>query len=165
MRAHQRLPEVTVRCKIYLMTNSRKNVKTSGFTLIELLIVISIIGLLSGLSIFALQGSRESSRDARRKADLETIRSGLELYRADCDTYPAGSGNADTVLGDPFTGSVGSCNSNTYIEDVPEDPRSGSYFYSSAGDSYRICAELEDPPASPDTCTGCASCNYRVTNP
>ena len=59
-----------------------------GFTLIELLVVISIIGILIAVSIFGLSGARESARDARRKSDLELIRSGLELYRADCNAYP-----------------------------------------------------------------------------
>ena len=61
----------------------------NGFTLIELLVVISIIGILVGVSIFGLSGARESARDARRKSDLELIKSGLELYRADCNRYPA----------------------------------------------------------------------------
>ena len=59
-----------------------------GFTLIELLVVLSIIGVLVGLSIFGLRSARESSRDGTRKADLELIRSGVEIYKADCDNYP-----------------------------------------------------------------------------
>ena len=42
-----------------------------GFTLIELLVTISIIGILIGLSVFGLQGARQSARDAKRKADLD----------------------------------------------------------------------------------------------
>lgn len=56
--------------------------------MIELLVVIVIIGILTSVSIFALAGSRETSRDARRKADLEKIRSALELYKADNGCYP-----------------------------------------------------------------------------
>src|SRR5689334_22004949 len=95
-------------------SNSHKN---SGFTLIELLVVISIIAILVGLSIFGLQGARESSRDAKRKADLEQIRSGIEIYRADCNTYPVGSGNASSVLGSALMGddsSTSCASTNTY---------------------------------------------------
>jgi type II secretion system protein G len=138
-----------------------------GFTLIELLVVISIIGILIGLSVFGLQGARESSRDARRKSDLEMIRSGLEIYKADCDVYPTTI--STTLIGD---GSVSSCEaSNTYIQTIPSDPLSpeSSYIYSSDGVSYRICATLEQTPSPAVDTTGCGSCttacNYKVTNP
>lgn len=139
---------------------------TSGFTLIELLVVISIIAILISLSIFGLQGARESSRDARRKADLELIRSGLELYKSDCNTYPDN-------LNDPVqgTGSPPACaTTNTYIQDVPTDPASPSrvYLYSTAGTTYELCASLEQGEGTV-TCGGSAdcgeTCNYKVTNP
>lgn len=137
-----------------------------GFTLIELLVVISIIGILMAVSLFGLQGARESSRDAKRKADLELIRSGIELYKADCNGYP-------TTLVSPLVGddSSGSClSSNTYIQSVPSDPNdpSRSYKYSSAGTTYEICASLEQGGTTV-TCGGsidCGdTCNYKVTNP
>ncbi len=149
--------------------------KTSGFTLIELLVVISIIGILVGLSIFGLQGARESSRDAKRKTDLEQIRSGIEIYRADCDVYPSGSGNASSVFGSSLTGddSTTSCSStNTYINQVPSDPISPNnyYVYDSSGAAYEICAALEQSSGSTVSCGGIsscggASCNYKVVNP
>lgn len=137
-----------------------------GFTLIELLVVISIIGILISLSVFGLQGARESSRDARRKIDLETIRSGLEIYKSDCDSYP-------TTLTEPLVGNgeVSSCAvSNTYIQAIPTDPLSpeSSYSFSSDGVTYRICATLEQAPSPAIDTTGCGSCtttcNYKVTN-
>jgi general secretion pathway protein G len=135
-----------------------------GFTLIELLVVMSIIAILAGLSAFGIQNARESARNARRQADLETIRSALEIYKADCNQYPAVTGNAEAVLGSPFTG--GACNLNVYIQETPTDPQGGSYYYASAiGLTYRLCAELENP-GTIMTCTGRpASFNYQVVNP
>jgi len=60
-----------------------------GFTLIELLVVIAIIGLLSTLSIVALNQARARSRDARRLADVKQIQTALEMYYNDKNTYPA----------------------------------------------------------------------------
>ena len=96
-----------------------KNLKLkTGFTLIELLVVISIIGILMAISLFGLQGARESSRDARRKSDLEMIRSGLEIYKSDCDIYPATLGTSLVGSGSPTSCSI----ANTYISSVPLDP-------------------------------------------
>lgn len=144
-------------------------INKKGFTLIELLVVISIIGILMGLSIFGLKGARESARDAQRKSDLELVRSGLELYKSDCNDYPSGSSLPSPLTGDD---SVPSCSaSNTYIQSVPTDPNSPSreYLYYSDGNIYEICASLEQGTGtvscgSSSTC-GNETCNYKVTNP
>lgn len=144
----------------------------AGFTLIELLVVISIIGILIGLSVFGLQGARKASRDAVRKADLEQIRSGLGMYKADCNVYPSGLNlsSATSLRGD---GSTTACLvSNIYISEIPTDPISpaASYVYSSSdGITYTICASLEQGGSSVScggsTSCGGATCNYQVSNP
>lgn len=142
-----------------------------GFTLIELLVVISIIGILVGLSVFGLQGARKASRDAVRKADLEQLRSGLGMYKADCNAYPA-SLNLSTPTALKGDGSTTSCLvSNVYISATPVDPISASsYIYNSPdGITYSICASLEQGGTTV-TCGGSsacggATCNYKVTNP
>ena len=151
-----------------------KYIKTyRGFTLIELLVVITIIGILIGLSVFGMAGARESSRDARRKADLELIRSGLELYRSDCGVYP----NATWTTNWP-TQIKGSTNppalppsscapANVYVN-VPSDPISPSrnYSYSSNGTTYELCASLEQGSGTANCSASCtATCNWKVTNP
>jgi general secretion pathway protein G len=143
-----------------------------GFTLIELLVVISIIGILIGLSVFGLQGARESSRDAVRKADLEQIRSGLGMYKADCNSYPlTAQVVGGSALNGPSSPNLSGCTGNTYISKIPVDPVSpaSSYSYSGTGATYVLCATLEQPPSPAMDVSGCGSCtttcNYKVTNP
>lgn len=143
-----------------------------GFTLLELLIAIAIIGILASISFVALNGARKQGRDGRRKSDLETIRSALELYKADCNQYPGSL----PAVGSALSATCGGV-TNTYLQKRPGDPSSStfgiySYVPLPAGGPYRtytLCTGLEDPPASPDI-TGCgacspATCRHKVTNP
>lgn len=150
-----------------------KLINNKGFTLIELLVVISIIAILVGVSIFGLGGARESARDARRKSDLELIRSGLELYKADCNRYPVSlpATGANLVGSTPPTSCAAT---NTYITGFPGDPTAGKtyrYVNNAATNSYILCAMLENPPspamAGVGACGSCTAgaCNYIVTSP
>src|SRR5580692_5491533 len=64
-----------------------------AFTLVELLVVISIIAVLAAL-ILPLAGSvnRVKKEDAAQ-AELQTLESALENYKAKYGTYPPSSGN------------------------------------------------------------------------
>lgn len=134
--------------------------------MIELLIVMSIIAILSSISIFALQGARSSGRDAKRKADLEDVRSAMELFRADCGHYPSALtfSNSSSLNGDNSTTACPS--SNVYLQEMPADPSgSPNYDYNrSSNTAYCMCATLENVPASPDSCASVAG-NYCVRNP
>lgn len=151
--------------------------KEHGFTLIELLVVIAIIVLLMAISIFGLAGARESSRDQRRKTDIETIRSAVELYRADCDRYPA---TAEISAGTQFEGTQSSGNkcltSYVYLKTVPADPTTGAtyrYVQTGGGTGYEICSTLEKIPSGSTsvtcggsaTCGGSNTCYYKAVNP
>lgn len=158
--------------------------KFSGFTLIELLVVISIIGILIALSAVAFQSSRASARDAKRKADLETIRSALEMYKTDCGSYPL-SAYLDyftRLSGGAFVGPSGlRCEGNTYLSSTPRDPLPEQFMYryfrsggSGTPFSYVLCAHLENggttiPAGCSSACvaagTGGAGCNYSVSSP
>ena len=61
-----------------------------GFTLIELLIVISVIGILTGVLISILNPSLFQGRafDARRSAVLSDIGTAAESYYAEIGSYP-----------------------------------------------------------------------------
>jgi general secretion pathway protein G len=61
----------------------------SGFTLTELLIVIVILGVLTGIVVFAVGAFTDKGEVAACKADLKTVESSLEAYRAQVGAYPA----------------------------------------------------------------------------
>ncbi|MFA5163032.1 MAG: prepilin-type N-terminal cleavage/methylation domain-containing protein [Patescibacteria group bacterium] len=111
-----------------------------GFTLIELLVVIAIIGLLSTLSIVALNNARARSRDARRVSDVKQVQTALELYYNDNGSYPGGNVFASSSI---TNGTV------TYMNTIPTPPTpadatacSGTtaytYAQTSSGQSYTI---------------------------
>ncbi|MDD2680580.1 MAG: prepilin-type N-terminal cleavage/methylation domain-containing protein [Patescibacteria group bacterium] len=86
-----------------------------GFTLIELLVVIAIIGLLSTLSVLALNSARARSRDAKRITDIKQIQTALEMYYNDAGVYPS-------TLGTPIaTGSIAT-SGNIYMMKIPTAP-------------------------------------------
>ncbi len=53
---------------------------SKGFTLVELLVVIAIIGVLATLILLQLGAARQKARDAKRVADINQVRSAVELY-------------------------------------------------------------------------------------
>src|SRR5579872_2933365 len=116
--------------------------KKSGFTLIELLIVITIIGILAGLSLVSYSNAQARGRDSRRKQDLDTLKKTLELaledttgqsYFPNCTTITNGgcalTNNSTTTALSP-----------TYIQNVPTDPVSNTgYFYAPTGCNGNNC--------------------------
>ncbi|CAN5717725.1 hypothetical protein BH11PAT2_BH11PAT2_08170 [soil metagenome] len=67
--------------------------KERGFTLIELLVVIAIIGILSAVVLAALNSSRIKANDARRRADIHSVQTALELYYDANGHYPIPAGS------------------------------------------------------------------------
>lgn len=92
-----------------------------AFTLIELLIVVTIIGILAVALIPRIIGGSAETRDTRRKADMQTIATGLAYYLSENGHFEdiGGGGNA---AGDGYCATELSADLTPYIGAIPTDP-------------------------------------------
>lgn len=81
-----------------------------GFTLIELIIVITIIGILAAIAVPIMREAPIRAKEAALKENLFTIRSCIDQYYADRQTYPS---------------SLEELVSKGYMRKVPIDPITG----------------------------------------
>ena len=108
-----------------------------GFTLIELLVVTTIIIILSTIGLVSYRTTGKNARDSKRRADLETVRQALVLYRSDVGTYP--SGTYDNI--------TATLNGAGYLSlPIPRDPRYPDrvYSYSGGGATFTLTVTLEN---------------------
>jgi type II secretion system protein G len=130
-----------------------------GFTLIELLVVISILGVLAALIVNNLNDSRARARDARKKQNLQQLKTALQMYYNDYQTYPANDGTeiqgcgatGTTTCTDSF--SAGS-EPNIYMTQLPEFT---SYTQTDSGDGFTLMINLENA-SDPNLSTSQTQC-------
>jgi len=67
---------------------NRRLFQSSAFTLTELLVVISIIGLLAGLSAVAIPRAMEAGKKAKVKTELTSLVASVKAYRQEYGRYP-----------------------------------------------------------------------------
>lgn len=111
--------------------------RSKGFTLLELLISISILAIISSIGFISYSQAQLTARDSRRKLDLRSVETSLEIYRQkNSGSYPLT--NNWSSLGTQLV--------PNYINKLPNDPSSPNtnYSYSSDGSTYSLCANLEN---------------------
>lgn len=140
-----------------------------GFTLIEVLVATTIIAVLISIGIVSYASVNKRSRDARRRSDVEQLRSALEMYRADIGSYPDPSGAFGWVDVSDLTASL--VTTGNYMPAIPTDPKSPTLTYRYKASSlygYCISAALENASSeSIPTCVDGASAdhNFGAKNP
>jgi type II secretion system protein G len=76
------------------MIRNIRRAAARGFTLIEILIVVVILGILAAIIIPQFTNAADDAGVASARTQLQTMRSQIELFRAQSDVgaYPAGGG-------------------------------------------------------------------------
>lgn len=141
-----------------------------GFTLIELLVVCGIIAVLATVVTVNYKNAKVATRDSRRIADIESIRSALEMYYDGNDTYPISTGCGATEPNSQWCNSFETLTADHWIEDttadttltnfLPQDPvdpkpatiapeamvsgGAGVYFYHATQKTYALIFMLEN---------------------
>jgi len=129
------------------MRNNYK--KSKGFTLIELLVVIAIIGLLASIVLVSLNSARKKARDTKRLSDFRQIRTALEMYYDDNQSYP-GVDNQwfDINACDGAYTDLSTVLAPNYISSVPQDPLGSSrcnwYRNRNSGEGYLVTFRPEN---------------------
>lgn len=127
----------------------REMKKSKGFTMIELLVVATIMIVLTTVGLVSFQKTTRNTRNAKRKADLETVRQSLVLYRSDLGSYPSGAGtpaafNAMIVIITDYV-------STTTVVD-PQNAPPFEYAYTSDNSTFSVCGYLDMDPAAVQYC-------------
>ena len=120
---------------------------SSGFTMVELLIVITVLGVLAAIVVFALGGVTAQGTSAACNSDAKTTEVAVNAFRHDpantSSGWPAASPAGNAQLTDPASAGYGGpylsawpksthynisvdANGNVLVNNQPYDPSSGS---------------------------------------
>lgn len=120
------------------MFNLRRKKGFKGFTLIELMVAMAILVLI--ISAFFVGFTQiQKAKDARRKADLEKIKTAVYDYYFDANCFPEKLPDCQEAFG---------VNGAAYLNEFPCDPQGVGYGYqveeSDCPQWFKILARLEN---------------------
>lgn len=100
------------------MRNRRNTNVRSAFTLIEILIVVVILGILAAIVVPQFTNAADDANDASVRSQLQTLRSQIELYRAQNPTSNPVGADGTPVWNNMLDGD--------YLTTAPLNPLTGS---------------------------------------
>ncbi len=171
--------------------SSRQNQssKRNGFTLIELMVVISIISLLSSIIFASVNVARAKARDARKIAEIDSVRSALSLYYSTnlkmptmytCNSLPCTADNTRNTLeiedqtnptnpstesGKAYLATMNDLVNSHYLASVPKTLSGSSYAYYNYGSSNQFGAMFGTSFEVSKAKVSAGSCTFQVTDP
>jgi len=80
---------------------TRRRRREAGFTLTELMVVIFIIGLLATVVMINVLPSADTASIQKARADIRTLETGVEMYRADLMVYPTTEQGLEALVEPP----------------------------------------------------------------
>lgn len=129
------------------MPTNTKQKDSKGFTIVELLIVIVVIGILAAITIVAFNGVQTKARDSERAAEVKSLQTALEMYKAENDVYPLHAGGSDNSGYQMIA--LESLLVPKYLAALPREPNSTAtyqYVRDTGGLGYGIRVQYESKP-------------------
>lgn len=106
-----------------------KQANDEGFTLVEMLIVIVVLGILAGITVFGVSTFRSDAEASACSADLKTVQVAAEAYRAK-------TGNAATAITDLTTVPASApAGTQPYLKTTPK----GTYSFAAGNATQTAC--------------------------
>ena len=104
-----------------------------GFTLVELVVVMTIIAILAGALALQISNRVQHAKRTRALQDIATMKSALELYRADNGDYPTTQQGLEALYRKPSSPPVPT-NWERYLDKpIGKDPWGTEYVYRCPG--------------------------------
>ena len=132
--------------------NSRRR---GGFTLVEVLIVVVIMAVLAATIIPQFTSSTKDAKLSAAKFNLHTLRSQLELYKAEHTGSLPGAALTELISKTDAAGTVSTTGAyGPYVEQLPQNPLT---------ETSTVKAVTSDPITSSDITTTGEGWLYNVT--
>lgn len=101
---------------------TRRPDRPAAFTLVEILIVVVILGILASIVVPRFTNASEDARASALRAQLQTVRGQIEIYRARHGAPPDLGTNNVAADWDPLINPDGEL---SYLQGVPVNPFTG----------------------------------------
>ncbi len=121
-----------------------------AFTMVELIIVVIILAILLAIGIVSYNGSQASSRDSKRKGDINTFTMAMTMYKVDKKTVDfstataVGNASGEGFVNKTYTGRTSiakELTSGGYLEGRVEDPKYKADDCTGAVDNLLLCRD------------------------
>jgi general secretion pathway protein G len=110
--------------------------KQQGFTLLEIMLVVSIIVIILGVAISKLGNTTGIAKDVRVEADIQSIKTQLQLYESVNGFYPTTEQGLQALVTQPQN-DPRPTRWYQFFKELPKDPWGSNYIYR--------CPGLKDP--------------------